>query len=316
MSIGGPIDYRGAVLYAAFSDSTPGEVVENPVLYNERRDLSLLISRNGGQILDAAARHLNGLFPRAEQALKAAQDIRTAVMQLRESTPGRRGLCCRLLLGYGMVTLEGERMRSDWTHRLPGMVPLVPDYAIAGLSDFTAQLQPGAQLRQIGDKPPLFLISSVGDEAAENRQTRHASTLLKADSAVFTELRLSVGGQPRVVQSRECPLLLGRDKTCGVMVSGETASRVHGHIGYEAGKFYYADESRNGTYVLTAAGEELFLHNERVVLVGDGAISPGAPLSQQTSAVVRYSCNSSRLGMADERGGDTRPLAGGRSKPG
>ena len=313
MNAGDAIQYLGSVLYADFSDSTPGEVAEAPILYNERRDLTILIDQNGGQTLDAGSRRLQALFPRAEAALKAAQQIRGAVMQLRESMPGRRGLCCRMLLGYGSVTVEDGRLHSDWTHRLPGLVSQVPEYAIAGLTEYISQLPPGSDVRRLTEQSPLYLISAGSDEAAQNRQTRHASTLLKADNAVFSELRLRISGQTRVVQSRDCPLLLGRDKSCGVMVNGETASRVHGRIGYEAGKFFYADESRNGTYVLTAAGEELFLHNERVVLVGEGAISPGAPLSQQTSAIVRYTCNSSRLAMADERG-DTRQIDGNRKK--
>ncbi|TXH06315.1 MAG: FHA domain-containing protein [Nevskiaceae bacterium] len=308
------LEYRGSVLYADFSDSTPGEVGETPILYNERRDLSQLIDRNGGQTVEAVARRIVGLFPRAEAALTSARAVRGAVIQLRESAPQRRGLACRLLLGYGTVTLDNGRLRSDWTHRLPGLVSQVPEYAIAGLPEFIAQLPAGTAARALPGSAAIHLLSGADDEAADNRQTRHASTLLKADTAVFTELRLSVGGKPRIVQARDCPLLLGRDKSCGVMVSGDTASRVHGRIGYEAGKFFYADESRNGTYVLTAAGEELFLHNERVVLVGEGAISPGAPLSQQTAAVVRYICSSSRLAMADERSGDTRPLAG-RKRP-
>lgn len=314
MNRGDAIQYRGTVLYADFSDSTRSDVVETPILYNERRDLSLLIDQNGGQTLEASARYLNGLFPNAEHALAAARQIRAFVVKLRESVPGRRGLCCRLVLGYGTVSIDGGRLHSDWTYRLPGLVSQVPEYGIAGLTDFIEQLPPGSNLRRLAENSPLYLIADVSDEMEQNRQTRHASTLLKADNAIFTELRLSINGKPRVVMARDCPLLLGRDKSCGVMVNGETASRVHGHIGYEAGKFYYADESRNGTYVLTAAGEELFLHNERVVLVGEGAISPGAPLAQQTSAVVRYACSSSRLAMADERG-DTRPLAGSRGKP-
>jgi hypothetical protein len=307
MSVGEAIEYRGAVLYADFSDSTPGEMSETPILYNERRDLSAFVERNGGQALEASARRLSGLFPRCASALEAARQVRDHALQLRESFSGRRGLACRLLLGFGDVTLDQGRMRSDWTHRLPGLVSQVPEYAIAGLEDYVRELAPAQELRRLGGGTPLYLLSGPGDEDDGDRQTRHASTMLKAENAVFSELRLSVGGKPRMIRSGECPLLLGRDKTCGVIVNGDTASRVHGRILHEGGKFFYADESRNGTYVLTSAGEEIFLHQERVVLLGDGAISPGAPLAQQTTAVVRYSCSSSRLAMADKNG-DTKPM--------
>jgi pSer/pThr/pTyr-binding forkhead associated (FHA) protein len=308
MTTDNALQYRGAVLYADFSDSTPSEKAETPIFYNERRDISAFVEGNGGLTVEITARHLYGLFPLSVQALEAARKIRRHALKIRGSEPGRKGLSCRLLLGFGEVVVENGRLRGDWTHRLSGLVSQVPEFAIAGLADYVAELQQQG-LRKISEAAGLYLISNAGDEATDNPQTRHASAMLKADSAVFTELRLSVGGKPRMVRNAECPLLLGRDKSCGVIVSGDTVSRIHGRIGYESGKFFYADESTNGTYVLTASGEEVFLHKERIVLLGEGAISPGAPLSRQTTAVVRYSCSSSRLSMADDRSGDTRRLS-------
>ncbi len=113
------------------------------------------------------------------------------------------------------------------------------------------------------------------------------------ETAAATErLELSHGGTRLQLLARDCPLTLGRDKTCGVHLDGDVASRVHGRIEFLHDKFYYVDDSRNGTYLLTPQGEEIFLHHERLPLLGRGVISPGAPIVKQTGEVVRYSCRS------------------------
>ena len=114
-------------------------------------------------------------------------------------------------------------------------------------------------------------------------------------SAAVRELGVRLRGVNCVLRPEDCPVLIGRDRSCGFAVSGDTASRIHGRIGWEEGLFYYADQSRNGSYVLTHAGDEQFLRpGERIWLVGEGAISPGAPVAEQTGEVVRYACSPSR----------------------
>ena len=91
----------------------------------------------------------------------------------------------------------------------------------------------------------------------------------------------------------------------GLVVQGEAVSRLHGRIEFEKEKFYYVDESRNGTYVLTHDGTEVKVLAERVLLVGDGVISPGMPVMKQTGQVIRFNCSPIRLDLG---GGDiTKP---------
>ena len=111
--------------------------------------------------------------------------------------------------------------------------------------------------------------------------------------AAIDRLELSSGSSYRVLTAADCPLTVGRDKSCGHPLDGDIASRVHGRIEYLHDKFYFIDESRNGTYLLTPQGEEIFLHHERLPLLGRGVISPGSPIVQQTGEVLRYACLSS-----------------------
>ena len=85
-----------------------------------------------------------------------------------------------------------------------------------------------------------------------------------------------------------------------MVLAGEDVSRVHGRIEFVNEKYFYVDESRNGTYVLTAEGSEVRLMQERILLVGDGVISPGRPVMKQTGQVVRFRCNAVRLDIDND----------------
>ena len=152
----------------------------------------------------------------------------------------------------------------------------------------------------------LYLLQGANPGAVE---TQLASPLDVSDLGVFTSIKLSVRGAPRVFRAADCPILIGRDERCAVRITSDMASRIHGRIEYVHGKFYYVDDSRNGSWVLIGSGEEVKLTKDRTVLAGQGAISPGAPLSQQKGEVIRYDCQTTRLAMPDEHAdGDTKQL--------
>ena len=110
------------------------------------------------------------------------------------------------------------------------------------------------------------------------------------DAAEPARLALSHGATELQLSAADCPLTLGRDKSCGLRLDGDVASRVHARIEFEAGQFYFVDDSRNGSYLLTPAGEDIFVHRERLPLMGRGVISPGATLVKQTGELVHYRC--------------------------
>ncbi|HSW12508.1 MAG TPA: FHA domain-containing protein [Solimonas sp.] len=301
--------YRGAVLYADFSEARPAEIVDAPLSFAEVRELASTGTRLNGLVMEATPRKFYAFLPDASRALELARQVAQLVAQARSGDLGRLGLDARVILGYGAVTIEQGRVKSDWTFRLAGLVTSVPQNGVAALREFVAQFKPG----EINPPPrpsarsDLFILP-IG-EHVEDQETRMAGLSAGGGDGLFLTLTLRVRGVPQAFRSSDCPILIGRDRSCGVQVSGDKASRVHGRIEYEKEKFYYVDDSRNGTYVLTGNGQEILLKHEKIALVGEGAISPGAPLSQQTGEVVRFSCSSSRLRMADETpagDGDTK----------
>jgi hypothetical protein len=300
---------KGAVLYASFSDMRDGEVSDAPLLQAESRVLSSLILQGGGQLIEANPQRIYALYLRCDAAAKVAIALRKEVLRLREHDPNYSRLSVRLLLTHGEVQLENDRIHAGWITQLPRLMAHVPELAIAALGNYLAQERPQTPPQKLSEADGVWLLSAY-DEIEADQQTHHASRLQQADNTVFTHITLSAGGRQYRVRESDCPVSLGREASSGIVLTGDTASRVHGHIGFDRGKFYYADQSRNGSYVLTASGEELFVNNERITLYGKGAISPGAPLTRQTGIVVRFDCTATHLSMDDARthDGDTQRL--------
>lgn len=292
---------RGAVLYADFSEIQTATITGAPLEFGEVRELTSLASKLDGLVMEATPRKLYVFFVQPAAALQLAYRASEIVRQARDRDIARLNLDARVILGHGSVTIEQGRLRSDWAFRLAGLISGVPQNGVAALRDFVAQFQPG----EINPPPrpsgrsDLFILPPPA-VVNEDQDTRIAGVDLAADRGIYMALTLKVRGTAHVFRSSDCPILIGRDKSCGVQVSGEKASRVHGRVEFEKDKFYYVDDSRNGSYVLTGSGQEILLKREKIALVGEGAISPGAPLSQQAGEVVRFSCQPSRLKMAGE----------------
>ncbi|MEQ1440046.1 FHA domain-containing protein [Fontimonas sp. SYSU GA230001] len=298
-----------SLLLAEFSDTRRALVTDQALNPDEIRQLTLEAAAVRGTVAEADGRRLLVRFEQPDAAFGFAQTVQHMMEGLRARNPERHSLCARVILGHGPMVLDGGRPRSHWLHRLSGLVSRVPVHCIAALKNFVDQLPAGtlpAAPQTLAAE--LYLLKGADAAAVE---TQLASPLDVADVGVFTAITLRVRGVPRVFRAADCPILIGRDERCAVRVSSDTASRIHGRIEYVHGKFYYVDDSRNGSWVLIGSGEEVKLAKDRAVLTGQGAISPGAPLSQQKGEVVRYECQTTRLSMPDGApgtDGDTKRL--------
>lgn len=295
------LTYRGAILYMEFGDSRPDQMVESPLRPPEVLHLSGCVRQRSGTVLESSPKRLYALFSSGESALGAAQDARQLITRLRLSDVTRNRLGSRAMLGYGMVTVVNGHLKSDWTYRLPGQNAQVPFDTLGASPEFArhmgTRLMPWLTLLP-NAREPIYV---VGDIDGQGGVSRMANALNITTPPGYSVLTLRVRGLPHMLHPGDGPLTVGRDATCGLRISTETASRRHGRFDHVDGKFIYSDHSRNGSYLLTQAGEEIFLLGETMELSGEGAISAGAPIAQQTGEVVRFECQRSFSGDDDER---------------
>jgi class 3 adenylate cyclase len=85
------------------------------------------------------------------------------------------------------------------------------------------------------------------------------------------------------------PIVIGREPDCDLVVAAPFASRHHARIEYRRGKFMLVDQSTNGSYVSTKLdAPAVYVRDESFPLLGEGILSLGARIEQQTEHVLRY----------------------------
>lgn len=289
------------LLLAEFSDPERERQGLPPLEIQSLQRLSTHLAGFGGEQLGSQPRHLLVAFPSAGNALAGANWLR------KEMLAGNSGVEIRLLIGSGEVEREGDRLRGSWVHQLGGLVTRLPAGGIGLLAPTVAALpEPRPGLLKLSENLLMVAGSAAKGEASDDA-TRH-SPLRGRSGPAYPELQLRVAGRNRVLRHADCPAIVGRGADCNITVNAPLASRVHGRIEVQDGRFYYLDDSRNGSWVLGSSGDEVRLHHERTVLIGDGAISLGQPISAQTGEVLRYSCRPVTLKLARESDDGTRIL--------
>jgi len=297
--------FDGCVLLAIFTDARARSIVDGVLVYDDWYRLSQYVEAARGQPLELASTRVQAVFRTAAEGWQTAQALVADVESRRQADPVRRLLSVQVLLEWGRCTVIGKELQGGMVQTMARDLATLPGHAIAGSTAFIKQLAAeGAALP--AESKPLGSAVTVLWEPTGASETRLASEQTLSATGLFLELELRVRGQPRSFAARDCPLRLGRDAQCTVPLAGDSVSRIHGRIEFDHEKFLYIDESKNGSYVLSGHGEELLLRRgESLILVGDGAISPGVPIAQQTGDVLRYRCRPSKLRLDAPEPGDT-----------
>lgn len=290
--------FEGAILLAVYSDARGRQLADVVLDYEDRRLCSRIIEHSAGLPLEMTPIRVGALFGSAAEAWQAAQALLRAVETIRVANPLRRQLAVQVLLDWGRYHREGQQLRAEGLEYLPSRLRRLPGHAIACTDALFGRLRtegnpptPSERLEE-----DLLLLSAPLGES----ETRLVNEPSLVGSGLFMNLSLKLRGETREFVPVDCPLRLGRDAQCTLVLAGDKVSRVHGRIEFKHQKFVYIDDSKNGSYVLTGAGAELLLkRGESLILAGEGAISPGLPLAQQTGDIVRYSCRPSKLELGE-----------------
>ncbi len=98
-----------------------------------------------------------------------------------------------------------------------------------------------------------------------------------------SHLLLNWQNQCEVFDGAEGPLTLGADTSVVLQIDRTFASRHHARIECHNNDFVLVDHSTNGTYVQTEDERVTFVRRGEMRLWGNGWISLGEPLSEETA---------------------------------
>jgi adenylate cyclase len=294
-------DVEVAILFA--------DVVGSTQLYEQLGDIKArqMVSRcldimreateaNQGTVIKTMGDEVMSTFPTADDAMNAARRMQERITTDSELAHDNGHVAIRIGCHYGPVVQEHRDIFGSAVHTANRMTSQAKAKQIITTSATVERLSPEWQstARQIdiatvrgkADEVVLFEVLWQPDEATSMLPTvGHGRPKTGARSK---RLSLRYQGREVTVGEGRKSATLGRAEDNDVVVKGNLISRVHARVEVSRDKFTLVDESTNGTFVQTSAGEEIFVRRDSTQLTGEGVIGLGRVAQPGTALAVHY----------------------------
>lgn len=225
-------------------------------------------------------------LPTAEAALLAAI--------ASQETLARKQVGVGIGIQYGSVLLEQGDVFGDAVNVAARLCALAKAGEILTTADTVRHLPTmlRALTRHIdtavvkGRREPVAIHQVLWEEAGDSTTTRLSTNAPMAAGKPRT-ITLTLGGKTARIDTGSAPLTLGRTNG-DLVVPDSLASRQHATVEAARGKFYVADVSTNGTFVLFDHGAHTVLRRESGELTDSGWIGLGRPPTPENPYRIRF----------------------------
>lgn len=284
-----------AILFADIVNSTG--ITEAIGDAESRRHFSSILGELGG-----IAAALNGIvvktigdeimcaFESNSDALMAAIEMQRA-LSIR---PPVGGIPSAVKIGVhaGPVILEGDDMFGDVVNVAARVI---------GMAAAEQLLTTGDTLQ--GVDPAEIAFRSLGNHQVRGRDVPlHLCEILwRGETAAMTAVAPKLADLPKPELEVRCgeqrvsmtsttnePVTLGRGQESALVVPAGSASRAHAKIVRRGSRFYLEDHSTNGTYILGADGNEIFVHRDQILIQGAGRIRLGESVGEPSPLDIEF----------------------------
>lgn len=246
---------------------------------------------NGGTIVKTLGDGMVCRFDEADAAFRAACDMQTAAVAAEEGEDTK--LTIKVGFTWGPVVTASGDVFGDTVNVCARLSGLGSPHQVLTTQETIDALSPELRSRS-RQLYPIRIRGRVGEvnvcEVLWRSDPDMTEALGRAAPVASREwvLKLTYGGETVEIDSTGS-VKLGRDKTNEVVVPSTLASRVHARVYGRGGNFVIADQSSNGTYVMTDGNSrEVTLRREEALLGERGYIGLGGPASKAGDHVLRY----------------------------
>ena len=256
------------------------------------KSMSACTTEAGGRVVKTIGDSIMAVFPTADAAAIAANEMQAAAQKLGDAGGTRVGL--RIGFNFGPVVEQDGDVFGDAVNLAARLCDLASKGQII-TSRETAKLLSRPfwpSLRELykipvkGKEQEIELLEVMWGSAVEERTAVAAPPAQDYASQVLDlslhDKRLSVGKDRRKVT-------FGRDHEADFSIQDRMISRAHAMIERRRDKFILIDHSSNGTYVTLDGEPEAFLCRDELLLRGHGWISFGQPRAASQEA-VEFNC--------------------------
>jgi adenylate cyclase len=295
-------DLEVAILFA--------DVVGSTQLYEQMGDLKAreMVSRcleimreateqHSGTVIKTMGDEVMSTFPSADDAMNAARQMQNLISNDKGlALEGGGHVAIRIGCHFGPVVQENRDIFGSAVHTANRMTSQAKAKQIITTSSTVDRLSPEwrATVRQIdvatvrgqANEVALFEVLWQPEEATSMLPTIGWGN--KSKSGEPSRLSLRYQGQEITMDAKRKNVSMGRAEDCDLVIKGDLISRLHARIDTSRGKFMLVDQSTNGTFIQTIAGDEIFVRRDSTQLNGEGVIGLGKVAQPGTALAVHY----------------------------
>ena len=288
-----------AVLFADVTDSTRiYETLGDARAHALIEPLMILLGRTadeyGGAVVKTLGDGMVCAFPTSDAACHAACDMQLAALSMPAARAADR-LAVRIGFTYGPVVLSAGDVFGDTVNVCSRLVALANPEQVLTTQQTVEAMAPELRQRcrqlfpiRVRGRSEEIIACNVryrsDPDATESNLT--SATLARARELV---LKITCGGELRVVRSAGAGMRIGRDKDNDLVVETHFSSRAHARIYPREGHFVLQDLSSNGTYLLVdGSTAEILLRREEAVLGDRGWIGLGNSAMRHGDHTLRF----------------------------
>ncbi len=298
-----PRDIEVAVLFADVVGSTRlfellGDVRARDMIATCIEVMRGATEKNAGTVIKTMGDEVMATFPSADDALSAAAQMQQQIAAHSQLKIDGHAVAIRIGCHFGPVVLENRDVFGSTVHTANRMTSQAKAGQIVTTSATVSQLSSDwkASVRQIdvatlrgqGNEVALFEVHWQPDEVTS--MLPQIAIGAAASSKKAARLRLRLQGQEVVVDETRPNITMGRAEDSDLVVKGNLISRLHARIEVSRDKFVLIDQSTNGTFVQSSAGEESFVRRDSMQLRGEGMIGLGRVPEADSPLTIRYLC--------------------------
>jgi class 3 adenylate cyclase len=251
-----------------------------------------------GTVIKTMGDEVMSTFACADQALEAAAQMQRLTSTHPELVVEGQQVALRIGCHFGPVVLESRDVFGATVHTANRMTSQAKPGQIITTAATCQALSPEwrSAVRQID----VALIKGQGQEVrlfevlwqADDVTSMLPSVALSGHAPTRERLRLRLLDQEYLLDGRRAQLTVGRADENDVIVRGALVSRVHARIEIARNKIVLVDQSTNGTFVLSAEGEEAFVRRDSLQLRGEGMVGFGRVPESASPLTLYYRCES------------------------
>jgi class 3 adenylate cyclase len=250
---------------------------------------------HGGTVIKTIGDEIMATFATADNAMAAAKQMQERITGASDLAHDNGHVTIRVGCHFGAVVQEQRDIFGSAVHTANRMTSQAKARQIVTTLATVDRLSPEwrsiarqidvATVRGKAEEVVLFEILWQPEEA-----TSMLPTVPWSRDKTRKQRRLSLRSQGKevVVGEGRKSVTLGRAEDNDVVVKGNLISRVHARVEASRDRFTLIDESTNGTFVQTSAGDEIFVRRDSTVLTGEGTIGLGRVAQPGTALAIHY----------------------------